>query len=95
MRRDRFPVESVRPDPLAWAEALRLAGGDARRCRTVSASTVIVLNFPGQKLPPRPPEIAKLASAVSELTRAPEHTAERIAERAWLETAGHRKSKDI
>jgi hypothetical protein len=36
-------VESRRPDPLVWAEALRQAGGDARRLKLLDDGTVLVL----------------------------------------------------
>ncbi len=50
------PVQSVRPHPSAWAEALRLAEGDVRRLRVLSATEVLVLNYPGQILPQPPVE---------------------------------------
>ena len=40
------PVVSIRVRPDAWAVALALAGGDARRLRVVAESVVIVVNQP-------------------------------------------------
>jgi hypothetical protein len=40
------PVTKITPDPAAWAEALRLAEGDARRCEALDVRTVIVRNQP-------------------------------------------------
>jgi len=47
-RRERKaqPVTVTRVPELAWAEALRLAGGDARRLRVSGPDGVLVLNHP-------------------------------------------------
>jgi hypothetical protein len=37
--------------PEVRREAMRLARGDETRLRTVNQRTMVVLNFPGQKLP--------------------------------------------
>lgn len=39
-----FPVEVITPHPLAWAEALRLAGGDVSRLRAQPDGSVVVRN---------------------------------------------------
>lgn len=50
-RRGRAPsktvggaVTTVKPDPMVWAKALELAGGDVRRLRIESPGVVVVLN---------------------------------------------------
>jgi uncharacterized protein YcaQ len=43
-RRQPAPVTVTRPDPDAWALALRLANGDAKRLRVVSPVEIIVAN---------------------------------------------------
>ena len=40
------PVTTTRVPELAWAEALRLAGGDVRRLRVSPPDGVLVLNHP-------------------------------------------------
>ncbi|MGL5867437.1 MAG: hypothetical protein ACRCYX_16460 [Dermatophilaceae bacterium] len=37
------PVQSRRPDPLVWSQALKEAGGDARRLKLLADGTVLVL----------------------------------------------------
>lgn len=37
------PVQSRKPDPLVWAEALKEAKGDVRRLRLLEDGTVLVL----------------------------------------------------
>jgi hypothetical protein len=39
-----FPVQSVKPNPLAWQAALKIAGGNASRLRTQPDGSVIVRN---------------------------------------------------
>ncbi len=38
------PVSVRRPDPQAWRQALRLAGGDHRRLEVLADGTVVVHN---------------------------------------------------
>ncbi len=38
------PVTVRRPDPQAWDQALRLAGGDHRRLEVLADGTVVVHN---------------------------------------------------
>lgn len=45
-RQKAAPVESLRPNPLAWKEALRLAKGDAKRLVVRDVDEVVVLNSP-------------------------------------------------
>jgi hypothetical protein len=40
------PVTTITVSPAVMAEALRLAGGDARRIRIESATSVVVVNQP-------------------------------------------------
>jgi hypothetical protein len=47
----RNPVVAVKPDPLAWAAALKLAGGDAARLHTAPDGGVIVSNQPRKRDP--------------------------------------------
>jgi hypothetical protein len=42
-------VTVTRPDPDAWALALRLADGDAKRLRVVSTVAIIIANNPRRK----------------------------------------------
>jgi hypothetical protein len=42
--RTRQPVTSVKPNPQAWALALRLADNDPRRLRVISETEIIVAN---------------------------------------------------
>ena len=37
------PVESRKPDPLVWAEALKEAKGDMRRLKLLEDGTVLVI----------------------------------------------------
>jgi len=39
-----MPITVITPAPGAWKEALRLAGGDARRCVTLKNGSVLVAN---------------------------------------------------
>jgi len=48
-RRRSAPVTVTRPDPDAWALALRLAGGDAKRLLVVSPVEIIIANNPRRK----------------------------------------------
>jgi hypothetical protein len=45
----RQPVTSVKPNPQAWALALRLADNDPRRLRIISETEIIVENKPRGK----------------------------------------------
>lgn len=40
------PVESVKPDPLVWAYALKVAEGDPRRIVVLTDGAVVVANRP-------------------------------------------------
>ena len=42
-RSSASPVQSRRPDPLVWAQALKEAGGDVRRLKVLEDGTVLVL----------------------------------------------------
>lgn len=44
-----FPVSVTRPDPLAWQQALRVAGGDASRLHVEPDGSVIVANRPRKR----------------------------------------------
>jgi hypothetical protein len=87
-------VHTVTPDPHIWKEALRLAGGDAKRLRVVSPAEVVVLNNPGAKLPQRSPRVRRLAYAIGELTGCPPHTAGTLAELVWAKTTSHRREAE-
>lgn len=39
-----FPVTSVKPNPLAWSHALKLAGGEVSRLLVLDERTIIVTN---------------------------------------------------
>lgn len=42
-RTSTHPVQSRRPDPLVWAQALKEANGDVRRLKLLEDGTVLVL----------------------------------------------------